>query len=90
MKTVVAMDRDGTITVPEELRHALDVDGPVFVELEIVDHSLVLRPGETIPEEDLWAYTPEHLALVERARQEGRGMRMSPDELERLIEAADR
>ena len=90
MKTVVPMNSRGTVTIPEEVRRELDIGGAALVELEVVDHSVVLRPVEEIPEEDLWAYTPEHIALVERARQEGPGMQISRADLVRLIEEADR
>jgi bifunctional DNA-binding transcriptional regulator/antitoxin component of YhaV-PrlF toxin-antitoxin module len=86
VKTTITMDAKGTLTVPEEARQALAIDGAVFMDLEVVDGSLVLRPGEAVPEEDLWAYTPEHIARVKRALQSPRDqdLRLTPEELERL------
>ena len=43
--------------------------------------------------EDAWAYTPEHRALVEQAREDvrkGRVYRLGRDELARMIADADR
>jgi len=66
--------------------------GPVNIikdaNLEIKDGAVVLRPAVVIPREDLWAYTPEHLAKVQRARRharEGRAYRASPADLGDLM-----
>ncbi len=48
------------------------------------DGALVLRPAVVIPREDAWAYTPEHLKKVERARQEAVGRRLTEADLDRL------
>ena len=87
VKTTITMDAKGTLTVPEEARQALAIDGAVFLDLEVVDGSLVLRPGEAVPEEDLWAYTPEHIARVKRALESSpeNDLRLTPEQLERLV-----
>jgi bifunctional DNA-binding transcriptional regulator/antitoxin component of YhaV-PrlF toxin-antitoxin module len=87
MKTVVVMDGRGQLTMPEPIREALrveDGDG-LEQEVEYVDHEVILRQTDAIPEEDLWAYTPEHIEQVNRARREGRGLRMSEADLLRFI-----
>ena len=89
MKTVIPMDSNGTLTIPGEIRKELAVSGAMLVELEVADHSIVLRPSEAIPEEDLWAYTPEHLAQLERALSEGDGRQMSEADLLRLIDGVE-
>jgi hypothetical protein len=48
------------------------------------DGTLVLRPAVIIPRDDAWAYTPEHLKRVARARQEDGGHRIAEADLERL------
>lgn len=84
-KVTIPMDAAGNLTIPAELRAALGVAGAVLVEVEVVDRTVVLRPGAAIPEEDVWAHAPEHVAAVKRAQAEGQGRRLSEAELERLI-----
>ncbi len=88
MKTVVSMNAQGRLTVPVEARKALHVEGETPFEMEVTEHELILRPAVIIPREDAWAYTPEHIARVERAQAEGRAglaKQMSERELERFI-----
>ena len=70
MKTVVTMRPDGRITVPAAVRKVLRVAGETLLELEVSGNEMVLRPALVIPREDAWAYTPEHLASVARARRQ--------------------
>ena len=84
-KTIVTMNAQGRITVPASARRALHVDGEALFEVEINENTIVLRPVITVPAEDTWAYTPEHLRQVEEARQEGRGLRLTEDDLLRLM-----
>ena len=84
MKTVVTMGPDGRLTVPEEARQAMQVNGELVFELEVIDHTLVLRPTDILAE-DAWAYTPEHLERVKRALSEGGGRQLPREDLERLI-----
>jgi hypothetical protein len=65
------MDPEGRLTVPEAARAALHVEGATQFELEVNGDVLILHPL-LVPEEDSWAYTPDHLARVDRARQQGR------------------
>jgi bifunctional DNA-binding transcriptional regulator/antitoxin component of YhaV-PrlF toxin-antitoxin module len=76
MKTVVTMGPDGRVTVPAAARKALRVAGETQFELEVSENELVLRPALVIPREDAWAYAPEHLASVARARQQLRDGRV--------------
>ena len=72
--TMIIMDADGRLTLPPELRDALDVEGETWLFAEVIDHRLVLRPaGEdltNVPEDDRWLYTPEHIAEVRQAWDE--------------------
>ena len=54
------------------------------------EDALVLRLAVVIPREDAWAYTPEHLELVERARRdarEGRVRQLAEADVEQLADA---
>ncbi len=91
MKMVVSMNAQGRLTVPAEARKALHIEGDTPFEIEVTEHEIILRPALVIPREDAWAYTPEHIARVERALAEGRAglaVQMSRRELEQFI--ADR
>ena len=68
----VVMTTRGHLTIPAEVCEELGVQGATLFEIEVRDGALVLRPSEQIPEEDLWAYRPEHLRQVERARADVR------------------
>jgi hypothetical protein len=46
------------------------------------------RPVDTIPAEDAWAYTPEMLKRLHRARAQ-RGYVLGPDDLERIANEAE-
>src|SRR3712207_5865810 len=89
VKTTVVMDARGQVTIPENVREALQVENGhgLQLEVEVVDQTVVLRPTLVIPEEDLWAYTPEHIARVKRAlaRPREQDLRLTPADLERLI-----
>ena len=71
MRTLVSMDPDGRLTLPAAARSALHVEGAAQFEIEVVGDALILHPV-AVPEEDAWAYVPEHLARVDRARQQAR------------------
>jgi bifunctional DNA-binding transcriptional regulator/antitoxin component of YhaV-PrlF toxin-antitoxin module len=85
VKTVVSMDSDGRLTIPAAARSVLHVEGAVQFEIEVVGDALILRPIAFL-EEDAWAYAPEHVARLERARQQARAGQthaLSEAELER-------
>lgn len=86
------MNAQGRVTLPVGARRALQLEAGVDFEVEVVDGRLVLTPAVLVPRADAWAYTPEHLAQVERAREdarEGRVYRLGRNDLERLIADAD-
>jgi DNA-binding transcriptional regulator/RsmH inhibitor MraZ len=88
--TLIEMDAEGRLTLPEDLRRALQAEGKAISLARAADGNVTLQ---AIPEEDAWAYTPEHLASVAQARQqigEGKFVQMSPAELERIVEEANR
>jgi antitoxin PrlF len=64
----VVMNAQGRLTVPAEARRELGLAGEAHFEAEVHDGELLLRPAVLVPREDVWAYTPEHRALLARAQ----------------------
>jgi bifunctional DNA-binding transcriptional regulator/antitoxin component of YhaV-PrlF toxin-antitoxin module len=83
--TLVTMDAEGHLTLPEELRQLLQADETTFLLAEAGEGGVILRP---IPAEDAWAYTPENLQKLEAALadlRDGRVQQLSKGELEQII-----
>ena len=83
-KTLVSMNAQGRITVPSDARELLRVGADTQFEMEVTEREMILRPAVVIRREDVWAYTPEHLASVGRALSQveaGRLRPVSADEL---------
>ena len=81
------MNKQGRLTVPAAARQALQIEGPAEFEVEIGENALILRPAIVIPREDAWAYAPEHLQRIQKARQElreGRTRRLTETELDQM------
>ena len=66
-RTVVAVNKQGRITLPSDVRRALGLHDGSQLEVKMADDVIELRPAVVIPEEDRWAYTPEALASLKRA-----------------------
>lgn len=93
MKTVVTMDREGRLTVPAATLDELGLTDETQFEVEVRRGTLVLRPKYVPPAEDAWAFTPEHLRLVERALQgerEGRVYQITEQELDERVPRSSR
>lgn len=91
MLTVIS-NREGRLTIPAEVRAALQVDGEAHWTVEVVDGAVVLRPAIVVPREDAWAYTTDHLAKVQRAHEDartGREVTVSGAELGRMAALPD-
>ena len=91
MKTTVTMSSSGRMTLPAETRRAMGLTEETEFEVEISEGEDVirLRPLVSIPREDAWAYTPAHLAKLERAREDveaGRVYRLSEADLRTLAD----
>jgi bifunctional DNA-binding transcriptional regulator/antitoxin component of YhaV-PrlF toxin-antitoxin module len=86
--TTVVLWPEGRLDVPEEVRRQLGIEGGWRCTLEVVNGALVVRPEVAIPDEDLWAYRPEHLADVRAALAEPpeQALRLSPRDLRDLME----
>ena len=92
---IVRMDDAGRLTVPEEVRRVLGLNGEtdLLIRVDAPKRTLVLRPvaasggEEDTEDDDSWAYTPEHLAQLARAHRDsrqGRVRRMTKEELMQL------
>src|SRR5438128_5547240 len=66
-RTVVAVDRQGRITLPVDVRRRLRIGEGTQLELKTESNTIRLRRASTIPGEDRWAYTPAAIASLRRA-----------------------
>ena len=94
MKATVAINAQGRMTVPAEIRRELGIEGEATLIVETEGGRMIVRPAIVIPAEDAWAYTREHrerlgAALADAAA--GRVIRLGEGELpSRLgLETAD-
>ena len=81
----VAMSKTGRLTLPAAARRELGIDDVAYFEVEVTEEGILLRPVKAVPREDVWIYTPENLARIERGLEDvraGRLVRMSPAELD--------
>src|SRR5579859_5020384 len=91
MSKAIVMSPAGRMTIPHAAREMLHAQEGAEFEWEVRDNTLVLRPVVRIPKEDAWAYSPEHLAALERSLRdvrEGRVRTMSEQELDALMRHA--
>ncbi len=89
MRNVVGMNAHGRITLPSAARKQLGITGESQFEVEVDSGAIVLKPVVILPQEDAWAYTPEHRQLLERAHEDsrtGRVRTLTERELEALAE----
>jgi bifunctional DNA-binding transcriptional regulator/antitoxin component of YhaV-PrlF toxin-antitoxin module len=88
------MSKTGRITLPAELRRAMDLEGETEFEIEQLEggDGLVLRPVIFMLREDAWKYTAEDLASIRRGLddiREGRVRTVTEAELRALADVAD-
>src|SRR5579864_7590182 len=76
MRNIVGMDAHGRITLPAAVRKKLGITGESQFEVEVASGAIVLKPVVVLPQEDTWAYTPEHRRLLERAHEDSRAGRV--------------
>jgi bifunctional DNA-binding transcriptional regulator/antitoxin component of YhaV-PrlF toxin-antitoxin module len=89
MNTVVTMDAEGHLTIPPEIRRSLELEGAVQFELRADNGTLILHATHAVPDEDAWAYTPEHQRLVAEAlreAREGKTLHLTVGDLQRVID----
>jgi len=66
-RTLIAVNDQGRLTLPADIRRRLGIGTGSQLEIKVVDNSISLSRATVIPEEDRWAYTPEALASLQRA-----------------------
>lgn len=91
MTTKVTMSKTGRITLPANIRKALELPGEAeFLVEELRDgEGIVLRPVVTMLREDAWAYTAEHRERLAQAHEDsraGRVRKLTEEQLDQLLE----
>jgi len=74
---------DSRITLPSEVRRALHVGENDFVELEVVEHGVLLKPSNGDRRAEAWRRIDEARRSV---RYIGSEPEPSPEELERMVQ----
>lgn len=83
-RTLIALNRQGRVTLPVEVRRKLRLTEGDQLEVGLEDDRITLRPTRVVPAEDTWAYTAESIASIRRALQDiraGRVYRLSEEDL---------
>jgi len=91
---VVAVGREGRVTLPAEMREALDLgEGTqILIEIDQTRGTLLLKPAVTVPRDPAWVSGDEHLARLEQSyadAQAGRVMRMSDELAKKLLDGSE-
>src|SRR5437879_5684933 len=66
-RSVVAVNRQGRITLPVDVRRRLGITEGTQLEVKVESNTVQLRRASVIPDEDRWAYTPAAIASLRRA-----------------------
>ena len=66
-RSVVAVNRQGRITLPVDVRRRLSITEGTQLEVKVENNTVQLRRASVIPDEDRWAYTPAGPASLTRA-----------------------
>jgi AbrB family looped-hinge helix DNA binding protein len=88
----VAMSKTGRLTLPAAARRKLGLSGEAHFDVEVTEEGILLRPVTAVPRDDVWIYTPENIARVQRGLEDlraGRLIRMSPTELDAYGDQAE-
>jgi len=88
-RTLVAVNAQGRVTLPADVRRKLRLGDGSQLEVAIEDDHITLRPARVVPAEDAWAYTAENLAGIRRALEDvkaGRVYRLSWKVLNEIVE----
>lgn len=82
--SVVKLLRGGQITLPAEIRRALELDEGDHLEAEMVAGAVVLRPRAPVDREEAWTRL---MRIVERPKWRGPGPEPGEDEfMEEVVE----
>lgn len=69
-RTFVAVNAQGRVTLPAEVRRKLHLRDGSQLEVAVDDERITLRPVQVITGEDAWAYTAESLASIRRGLED--------------------
>lgn len=85
---VVAMSREGRVTLPAKVRRSLGLSEGSELLVEQRNGAIVLRPAMRVARDDAWAYTAEHRSRVRDAQADvadGRLLPLGEEQLQELI-----
>lgn len=85
-RTTVALNAQGRITLPAEVRRSLGLGEGAELEVRVEQNEIRLRPARIVVAEDAWAYTAESVASIKRSLADiaaGRVFALTTEELER-------
>ncbi len=89
-RTLVAVNAQGRVTLPAEVRRKLRIAGGSQLEVGVEGDRVTLRPARVLPAEDAWAYSDENLAAIRRALESVKAGRVFRNvtwrELDRIAE----
>jgi AbrB family looped-hinge helix DNA binding protein len=84
-RTLIAVNRQGRVTLPADVRRRLGIGEGSQLEVSVEDDAVRLRRAEVISGEDRWAYRPAAVASLKRALADiraGRVYELGPRDLE--------
>lgn len=84
VRTLVAVNSQGRVTLPAEVRRKLNISSGSQLEVGVEDGRITLRPARLVPAEDAWAYTSENVAGIRRALEDVKAGRVYPIGLDQL------
>ncbi len=84
-RTLVAVNRQGRLTLPVDVRRRLGIAEGTQLEVNVEHDTVQLRRTQLVPHGDRWAYSPAAVASLKRALADvraGRVYRLGARDLE--------
>lgn len=75
-RTLVAVNAQGRVTLPADVRRKLRLTEGSRLEVALEDDRITLRPAQVVAAEDAWAYTAETLTGIREALEDVRAGRV--------------
>ncbi|HET7701262.1 MAG TPA: AbrB/MazE/SpoVT family DNA-binding domain-containing protein [Candidatus Limnocylindria bacterium] len=91
-RTLVAMNAQGRVTLPADIRRRLGLGAGDQLEVALDDDGIRLRPARVLLAEDAWAYTAENISGIRKALddiREGRVFRMTYEDLDKVVASGE-
>ncbi len=88
-RSLVAINAQGRVTLPVEVRRRLRLSEGDQLEVAVEDDRITLRPARVLVAEDAWAYTAENIAGIRRALEdvrEGRVLQLTYEDLDKIVD----